>query len=173
MRSRAGHGSVFSVRVPISTSEQSVAAPAQANADANTSAPASLVGITVLCIDNEPEILAGMSALMSRWGVRVVVAVNVAEARLAMERESPDVILADYRLGDGEIDGLELLESLLDGVDAPAALITADHTAALAERARALGYPVLRKPLKPAALRALLGALAAQCQPAGQRRAEA
>jgi hypothetical protein len=33
---------------------------------------------------------------------------------------------------------------------------------ALAERARELGFPLLRKPVKPAALRALLGALAAQ-----------
>jgi len=103
----------------------------------------------------------------------VLTAVNVAEARRAMELESPDVILADHRLGDTEIDGLELLQSLLQGLDAPGALVTADHTAALAERARALGYPVLRKPLKPAALRALLGALAAQCQAGGPRRAEA
>jgi CheY-like chemotaxis protein len=131
------------------------------------------VGITVLCIDNEPEILAGMNALMSRWGVRVLSAVNVLEARQAMERDIPDVILADYRLSDGEIDGLELLQLLLQGLHAPAALITADHSVALAERARALGYPLLRKPLKPAALRALLGALAAQCQARGQRRAEA
>ena len=173
VRSRAGQGSVFSVRVPISTSEASMPAPVPAHQDAGTSTPASLVGITVLCIDNEPEILAGMSALMSRWGVRVLTAVNVAEARRAMELESPDVILADHRLGDTEIDGLELLQSLLQGLDAPGALVTADHTAALAERARALGYPVLRKPLKPAALRALLGALAAQCQAGGPRRAEA
>jgi CheY-like chemotaxis protein len=149
VRSRAGHGSVFSVRVPISTSEESVPVPIPANSDASTSTPASLVGITVLCIDNEPEILAGMSALMSRWGVRVLTAVNVAEARRAMELESPDVILADHRLGDTEIDGLELLQSLLQGLDAPAALITADHTApwrsgpALVARAA--------QPLKPAA----------------------
>jgi hypothetical protein len=44
---------------------------------------------------------------------------------------------------------------------APAALVTADHGAEVAERARVLGYKVLRKPVKPAALRGLLGALLA------------
>jgi hypothetical protein len=44
----------------------------------------------------------------------------------------------------------------------PGALVTADHSPALAERARDKGFPLLRKPVKPAALRALLGALAAQ-----------
>jgi hypothetical protein len=41
-------------------------------------------------------------------------------------------------------------------------LVTADHSSALAERARELGFPVLRKPVKPGALRALLSALVIQ-----------
>jgi CheY-like chemotaxis protein len=79
------------------------------------------------------------------------------------------VILADYRLGDGEMDGLDLLESVRRGgvEPVPGALVTADHDPAVAERARSMGYPVLRKPVKPAALRALLGALAAQRESGG------
>jgi hypothetical protein len=38
----------------------------------------------------------------------------------------------------------------------PAAIITADGSVELKQRARALGYPLLQKPVKPAALRALL-----------------
>jgi CheY-like chemotaxis protein len=144
-------------------------APAAASPETPPAAPASLVGLAVLCIDNEPEILAGMSALMSRWGVRVLTAVDAAHAQAAFERDRPDVILADYRLGDGEMDGLDLLQSLRRGgvEPLPGALVTADHSTEVAERARALGYPVLRKPVKPAALRALLGALAAQRESGG------
>jgi PAS domain S-box-containing protein len=162
VRSTVGRGSVFRVRVPISTS--SATAQAAAPAELGPAAPASLVGLTALCIDNEPEILAGMSALMSRWGVRVVTAADAAQARSCFDRERPDVILADYRLGDGEVDGLELLQSMRRaGVEpVPGALVTADHSADVTERARSLGYTVLRKPVKPAALRALLGALASQ-----------
>jgi CheY-like chemotaxis protein len=125
--------------------------------------PASLVGGTVLCVDNEPAILDGMQTLLERWGLHVLRAVSAHEARTLFARQPPDIVLADYRLGDGECDGLELLQSLRVGgvTPIPGALVTADHSAAVTERARELGYTVLRKPIKPAALRALLGALLA------------
>jgi len=162
VRSNVGHGSVFRLRVPRSDAAEQPAAAVVV--DDRSAAPATLVGLTALCIDNEPEILAGMKALMSRWGVRVLAASDAAGARAFFEQDRPDVILADHRLGDGEIDGLDLLQSLRRaGVEpVPGALVTADHSAALAERARSLGYPLLRKPVKPAALRALLGSLASQ-----------
>ena len=153
---------MFRVRVPLGS-----APPAETPAPAETppaTAPSSLVGLRVLCIDNEPEILSGMSALMTRWGVRVTTATGAAEARTAAEQEHPAVVLADYRLADGDPDGLDLLVELCSASTppTPAALVTADHSPALAERARDHGFPLLRKPVKPAALRALLGALAAQ-----------
>jgi CheY-like chemotaxis protein len=94
----------------------------------------------------------------------VLRAATVEEARRVCAHERPDVVLADYRLAEGDCDGLELLQSLrVAGVThLPGALVTADHGTAVAERARHLGYPVLRKPVKPAALRALLGALLAR-----------
>jgi DNA-binding NtrC family response regulator len=109
---------------------------------------------------------------MSRWGVEVVAAIDATTARQCAERERPAIVLADYRLADGEDDGLVLLAELCTA-DASAplgALITADYSAALAERARQLGFRLLRKPVKPGALRALLGALAAQ-RPTADRRA--
>jgi len=161
LRSDVGHGSVFSVH--LETAPRPVAQAHAAKDVAAPASPASLVGGTVLCIDNEEDILDGMQVLLERWGVRVFRARNAAEARRAFAEHAPDVILADYRLGDDSCDGLELLQSLRTGgvVHAPAALVTADHGTALAERARALGYKVLRKPVKPAALRGLLGALLA------------
>jgi PAS domain S-box-containing protein len=167
LRSRPGRGSVFKVRVPLgSAAPVEAAAPPQPPVAA---APSSLVGLTVLCVDNEPEILTGMSALMSRWGVNVLTAANVADARSVAAHEPPAVVLADYRLDDAEPDGLDLLVELCSrgGETTPGALVTADHSTALAERAREQGFPLLRKPVKPAALRALLGALAAQRSGAG------
>jgi PAS domain S-box-containing protein len=170
LRSRVGHGSVFSVRL----------APATAQSAANSTShevppasPASLVGGTVLCVDNEPQILLGMTALLERWGVHVLTAQNSADARQLFEQHRPDVVIADYRLDDGDCDGLELLQSLrIDGVAAvPGALVTADHSSAVDQRARALGYTVLRKPVKPGALRALLGALLAAASRVGSTEA--
>ena len=166
LQSRVGRGSVFSVALdpvdapaPASTRPQPVATPAS---------PASLAGGTVLCLDNEVAILDGMQTLLERWGLRVLLARTAADARRLFYEHSPDVVLADYRLGDDDdCDGLELLQSLRVGgvVLAKGALITADHGVALAARANELGYKVLRKPVKPAALRALLGALLASAAP--------
>jgi DNA-binding response OmpR family regulator len=104
--------------------------------------------------------------LLERWGVQVLRAGTAEEARRQFYQHAPDVVLADYRLGDDSCDGLELLQSLRPSGSAPArgALITADHSAALTERASNIGYKVLRKPIKPAALRALLGALLASAR---------
>jgi CheY-like chemotaxis protein/anti-sigma regulatory factor (Ser/Thr protein kinase) len=162
LRSVPGRGSVFRVRVPLGSAAQvEPVAPAEVPP---ATAPSSLVGLKALCIDNEPEILSGMSALMTRWGVQVSTATDAAEARSVAAREHPAVVLADYRLSDGDPDGLELLVELCSASNPaiPGALVTADHSPALADRARDHGFPLLRKPVKPAALRALLGALAAQ-----------
>jgi PAS domain S-box-containing protein len=162
LRSTPGRGSVFSVRVPVGDepSVEAVVVPAEAPVPE----PSSLVGLTVLCIDNEPEILDGMNALLSRWGMKVLLAPDATTARRLAGSHEPSLVLADHRLGDANVDGLELLLELCPADEgAPSgALITADHSVAVAARARELGFRLLRKPLKPAALRALLGALASQ-----------
>ena len=167
LRSAPGRGSVFRVRVPVG--EPAPLVPVGSAPEPVAPAPSSLVGVTVLCVDNEPEILSGMDALMSRWGVRVVTATDSASARRLAACEHPAVVLADYRLADGDDDGLALLLELCRTGAAPpiGALVTADHSAALGERARELGFRLLRKPVKPAALRALMGALASQRPAAG------
>jgi CheY-like chemotaxis protein len=119
-----------------------------------------------------PTILQAMAALLERWGVRVVPAASIAEAQSAFANGGIDVVLADYHLDGGE-DGLSLIESLRHGGVQPAtaALLTADYGPELEARARALGCPVLRKPVKPAALRAFLGAAGAGRALAGAGRA--
>jgi DNA-binding response OmpR family regulator len=71
-----------------------------------------------------------------------------------------DLLLADYHLADS-VDGLQALQHLRMrlGTLPPVAMITADGSSELKQRARELGYPLLHKPVRPAALRALLGAL--------------
>jgi len=162
LRSQPGRGSVFSVRVP--RCEDAVARQRAESAAAKPAValPSSLVGVTVLCVDNEQEILDGMQALLGRWGMKVLTARDSDEALRLAGTERPQVLLVDYRLSKGDRDGLDLLEELSGGRDEPlaAALITADHGSDVAERARSLGIPLMRKPVKPAALRAMLSALA-------------
>ena len=117
----------------------------------------------MLCIDNEREILDGMQGLLSRWGAIPLVAINREEALAAAEsarREHgdwPALLLVDYHL-EYSVTGLEVIEALRErsGQDLPAAILTADHTDAVAELVRDAGHTLLHKPVKPAALRALI-----------------
>ena len=45
--------------------------------------PAQLAGMTVLCIDNDPQILDGMEALLGGWGCRVLKAADLDAAIVA------------------------------------------------------------------------------------------
>jgi Na+/proline symporter/CheY-like chemotaxis protein len=160
LRSWPGRGTVFTLELP------RAAGPVTASVPTPTPAPppdpGSLEGLTVLCIDNEQSILDGMQLLLSRWGIKVLTAADPESAIRQFAQRPDSVVLADYHL-DNDVDGLELLKRLRDGRARPVAgaLITADYSGNLAESARTEGYAVLRKPIKPAALRALLGSIAA------------
>ena len=152
VRSRSGHGSMFSIRAPRSL--EAVQPPAQLP-DARL--PDSLDGMRVLCVDNDPDILAGMAMLLGRWKIEVLRAGTVDEALQKMA-EAPDVLLVDYHLHD-RIDGLDTLDVLREhGPRVPGALVTADGSDQVKRDARARGYRVLTKPIKPASLRAFLAA---------------
>ena len=74
----------------------------------------------------------------------------------------PDILLVDYHLDRGE-SGLELAEEMqaLWGRRVPSIVITADHTQDAQTAADACGCKILRKPVKPAALRAVMNSVLA------------
>src|SRR5690606_38443554 len=156
--SRFGSGSVFRLRVPTAEAppKQGDAAPAPPARD--------VAGMRVLCVDNDPAILEGMVTLLGRWGKVVDTAPGLEAALLAVREHRPDVLLVDFHLAEA-LDGLAVLDVLRRelGPDAPpGALVTADGSDQLTHRARAAGYPLLPKPVRPAVLRALIAALVRQ-----------
>jgi CheY-like chemotaxis protein len=111
----------------------------------------------VLCVENEPQVLAGMEALLSGWGCHVLTAPGREQALALINgtRTRPDALLVDYHLDDGNgIETIVALRRKLGGI--PAALVTADRSPAVRNEARAKDVQVFNKPVKPAALRAFL-----------------
>ena len=155
VRSKPGVGSLFSVLVPISIADVTAA---QSIAEELSAPPTPLSGLNVLAIDNEPRILAGMNHLLMGWGCVVTVGADLAEARAALTARgiTPDVIIADYHLDDS--DGVSAIAALREayGADLPAILATADRSPEVRDLAASQNIRVLNKPLRPAALRALL-----------------
>ncbi|MGH8347478.1 MAG: hybrid sensor histidine kinase/response regulator [Pseudomonas sp.] len=152
VRSWPGRGSVFSVSVPLARAQ--TAAPVKV-AELNGKM---LNGAQVLCIDNEDSILIGMNSLLSRWGCQVWTARNREEcASLLAEGMRPQLALVDYHLDHGET-GTDLMAWLRTqmGEPVPGVVISADGRPETVDQVHAAGLDYLAKPVKPAALRALL-----------------
>jgi Na+/proline symporter/signal transduction histidine kinase len=153
LESNPGRGSHFAIAVPRSNAKP-VALPAR---DGGRADPGQLAGTMALCIDNEPSVLDGMETLLQGWGCEVIKAPDLEIALAAIEESGmmPNGLLVDYHLDRG--NGIEAIVALRAHLgDLPAILITADRSPAVREEARAQGIQLLHKPLKPAALRALL-----------------
>lgn len=147
-------GSHFSVTAPLA---EGVVQPVAA-ATAPRPPQKSLQGKLIACIDNDPAILDGMRTLLEGWGARVVAALDPASAMDAINEtgERPLGLLVDYHLDRG--NGIAAIRDVrrVFGATMPAVLITADRSPHVREAATREGVMVLHKPVKPAALRALL-----------------
>jgi CheY-like chemotaxis protein len=147
---------MFSVEVPTAVQDEVAEKPKPPRRLQRKEA---MGGMVVVAIDNDPRILEGMQVLLEQWQCTSVCAESSAEAaRLLEELEvPPDVVLADYHLGEHE-DGLEAIAALRARFagELPAILITADRTIEVRDRAGEVNVYILHKPLKPASLRALL-----------------
>jgi signal transduction histidine kinase len=155
IESAVGRGSHFSVEVP----PAQTAPKEMRRAEPGRVDRRQLTGLIVLCIDNEVKILDGMQALLGGWGCDVLTARDPAAAIEVIGTAAAPLtgLLVDYHLDRG--NGIEAIAELRRrfGADLPAILITADRSTAVLDAARAEDVQVLHKPVKPAALRALLG----------------
>ena len=131
----------------------------RARASRSASIAASSPACSVLCIDNEPQILDGMETLLGGWGCRVLKAPDLATAIAAVERGQGRAERAAGRLSPRRGQ-----RHRRDRRAAPALRRRPagdpDHrrplARACASEARARDIQVLNKPVKPAALRALI-----------------
>lgn len=156
LESAPGAGSTFSVVVPVAVDACAGTHAGRREASAGVSRA------TVLVVDNEPAILAGMQAVLEGWGCQVITAPDSARALAAARHQPVDLMLADYHLANG-VTGDTVVEQLRQacGRAIPAAIITADRTPELKDSLSAAGFSILNKPVKPAQLRALMGRMLA------------
>ena len=154
LRSRLGHGSVFSVTVPPG---DPAAIEAAATLPADAGGDSSLRGCRVWCVDDDPRVCEATRALLQRWDCEVAFTGGAGEAMaLAQAGNAPDLLVLDVLL-DG-IEGPALYPRLCERWRAspPVVLATAERDEALRARAQAEGWGFLTKPVRPPALRALM-----------------
>lgn len=145
MRSIEGRGSMFSIEVPVSHTMP----------DANTKAtPVTPMikagGLSILLIDDDVNILKSFKELAEVWGCQVTTAVSEVEAERTLEQTDvqPDLIIADYRLNDGQT-GIQAILKLREwlGYDVQATILTGDTAPELLKEISSAGLGILHKPL--------------------------
>jgi CheY-like chemotaxis protein len=153
--SRLGRGSRFAVVVATAPPRRLTDQPPEAVADQT-------MGKLVLVIDDDALVLDSMRGVLKSWGCSVVTANSGAAALacLAELDQTPDLIISDYRLADGD-NGIRAIERLRKALRAPvpAFLISGDTAPERLREARASGYYLLHKPVLPITLRATISQL--------------
>jgi Na+/proline symporter/signal transduction histidine kinase/CheY-like chemotaxis protein len=148
--SELGKGSCFMIEVPLAEAPKIEATTPHVTALQHTA-------YKVLCLDNDETILQGMRTLLSKWGYQIFTATEPAEALRLIEQEDIQVWLIDQHLNN-EQRGLDFIEKYRPA-HIPVALITADSDPELPQCLKRQNIVLLRKPLKPAGLRAWLSGL--------------
>ncbi|MBR0691222.1 hybrid sensor histidine kinase/response regulator [Bradyrhizobium manausense] len=160
LSSQIGRGSTFSL-------ELEPADLAEVPDEAHEIKPAAqhyggLEGAKILLIENDPNGSEALAALLEGWGCDVAPTRSTADAlsRLNELGGAPDAVIADLHLDHGE-SGLSAIADIRQHLklDTPAMIITADYSEKAAKEASRHGLEVLKKPIKPAEMRALLSFL--------------
>jgi Na+/proline symporter/signal transduction histidine kinase len=124
-----------------------------------------LKDVTVLCIDNDPDVLSGMVELLSVWGCNVLAADSYQQALAVFDenKHEIEILLVDYQL-DKKYNGIDLIAQFrqIANFYIPAILITATTDSDLENRTVTADIGFMRKLVKPAALRAMMSAKLAQ-----------
>ncbi len=151
--SGAGQGSCFIVSVPLVKVCAAASIPAPA---ANVAAP-DVAGRLMVIIDDDPLVLETLRMTLEDFGLNVIAAADCADAvrRLGSAGRPPDLILADYRLRNGEV-GAEAIAAIREAVGSqvPAIILTGelgslgDDLDQPLQDAERLGAALFRKPIR-------------------------
>lgn len=130
-----GQGTTFTIKLPAIISDQSLEAPqlsdaiAEANARILTLSP--LAGLQILVVEDEPDSLELLSAILQGYGAKVITAASAEEAWSVLEAlkdQTPDILVSD--IGMPGKDGYSLIRKLRQleeqrGAQMPAIALTA------------------------------------------------
>jgi CheY-like chemotaxis protein len=164
LTSNVNRGSRFVVSVPLTAPIELAEQPTEIAMDR-------AIGKCVVVTDDDALVLDGMRGVLKSWGCSVVTATSedMALAALAEGERRPDIIISDYRLGDGKT-GFEVIERIRHslGMPIPAFLLSGDTAPERLREARASGYYLLHKPVLPITLRSVVSQLLKDHEEAGR-----
>jgi two-component system, sensor histidine kinase len=158
VRSRVGHGTVFTLELPVGKASR--ASDSQAG---SSKAPLGLTlqGKLFAVVEDEAAVREGLVVLLQAWGASVQSFDTVAALRAWLDSEQsvqPDLALVDFRLPQNQtgIDALVALRGRWPERRLPAIMITGSSLGGHEDQALAHDYHLLIKPVLPNKLRAMI-----------------
>jgi two-component system, sensor histidine kinase len=164
VRSRLGHGSVFSITVPVGRMARAAGAP---TGGSRPSIGLTLQGRDFVVVEDEAAVREGLVVLLQAWGANVRAFDTVASLQVWLDLpadspqaalKAPDLLLVDYRLPEAltGIDALVALRARWPGQRLPAIVITGSTMGGHEDEAERHDYHLLIKPVLPNKLRAMI-----------------
>jgi PAS domain S-box-containing protein len=156
-----GQGASFRVELPLHIPAELGLGTGAARVVARAADPHALVGLQVLAVDDEADILESLETILSAAGATVATATSATAALARFDAGHPDVVVSDLAMP--ERDGFALLRALrANGVTVPVIALTALAGAADRQRAVAAGFDLyVTKPIDPPSLVAAVARVAA------------
>ena len=159
-----GHGAIFTVVLPSSSASKPGDMPQFEPTSHETPAPASLSGIRVFIVEDEPDTREFLDRFLTASGAEVLAAGTATEALAKLQECEADILVSDIGLPD--MDGYELMQRVrrlkVDNYAAiPAIALTAYARSEDRTRAFRAGFQAhLAKPVEPAELLATIASFA-------------
>jgi two-component system, sensor histidine kinase len=158
VRSRVGHGTVFTLDLPAGKAPKPLDAPATSG---RPPIGLTLEGRRFIVVEDEAAVREGLVVLLQAWGATVEAFETVEAASEwveAPEAQPPDLLLVDYRLPQGRT-GLEVLTAVRARWPQhrlPAIVITGSSLGGHEDEAMTHDFHLLIKPVLPNKLRAMI-----------------
>lgn len=155
LRSRVGHGTVFTMTMPMGR------APRIQNASIPTKP---LMGVTldrrhIVVVEDELAVLEGLEVLLKGWGATVSAFDTVAQVQTWAQTTDaqPDLLIVDYRLPEQQT-GVDAIRAMRErfGADLPAIMVTGSTMTGHEANASEYDFHLLVKPVVPTKLRAMI-----------------
>ena len=157
VRSRVGHGTVFSLEVPVGKARARIERPRPGTAPLGLT----LQGRLIVVVEDEPAVREGLVVLLKAWGASVLDFDSVEARSLAgaaARPSAPDLLLVDYRLPRATpgMDALAALRAHWPARNLPAIVITGSSLGGHESEAAEHDFHLLIKPVLPNKLRAMI-----------------
>ncbi|MDQ6962440.1 MAG: hybrid sensor histidine kinase/response regulator [Mariprofundaceae bacterium] len=102
----------------------------------------------ILIIEDDRVVADALTTLLSSWGMRTTHANNAATAVESLQLFSPDLILSDYQLAQGQI-GFDIIAVIQNKINrkVPVLMLTGNSNAKQVQQRNTQSFPILYKPI--------------------------